>query len=316
MSDTTKFISWNDAISDFQTYMKIERGLTENTMLSYTSDLKLLVQYLKKNQIEQTPKEISTQTMIEYIYQKSKNSKKSSQSRAISCFQSFFDYLTFENVRSNNPMDIIETPKVGRHLPNVLSVDEIELILEKIDVSHCLGIRNRAILETLYGSGLRVSELIKLTFSNVFIKDNIFRIRGKGNKERLVPIGKVCQFWLEKYINEVRNTSEIPQQFQDVVFLNRRCTSLSRVMVFHIVKMAALHAQIKQSISPHSLRHSFATHLIENGADLRSVQLLLGHQSITTTEIYTHLSNRFLQNVLNKYHPRNKMFKKDHEPQE
>lgn len=311
MGAKTKFISWNDAILDFQTYMKIERGLSKNTISSYSSDLKLLVCYLEKNQIDQSPNEISTQAVIEYIYQKSKSSKKSSQSRTISCFQSFFDYLTFENIRTDNPVDIIETPKVGRHLPNVLSVNEIEWMLERVDVSDSLGIRNRAILETLYGSGLRVSELTSLTLSNVFLKENILRIRGKGNKERFVPVGGVCKFWLKKYLIESRNTSEIPNEFQDVVFLNRRNTSLSRVMVFNIVRMAAYKAQINQTISPHSLRHSFATHLIENGADLRSVQLLLGHQSITTTEIYTHLSNKFLRNILENYHPRSKMAKRD-----
>ncbi|MCY3999075.1 MAG: site-specific tyrosine recombinase XerD [Flavobacteriaceae bacterium] len=310
MSDKIKFISWHDAISDFQTYMKIERGLSKNTISSYSSDLKLLLEYLEEYQINQSPIKISTQTIIEYIYHKSKSSKKSSQSRTISCLQSFFDYLTFENIRTDNPVDMIETPKVGRQLPNVLSANEIELMLEKIDVSHSLGIRNRAILETLYGSGLRVSELVKLTFSNVFFKENILRIRGKGDKERLVPMGKVCKFWLKKYLNEARNGSEIHYEFQDVVFLNRRNTSLSRVMVFNIVRMAALNAQIQQSISPHSLRHSFATHLIENGADLRSVQLLLGHQSITTTEIYTHLSNKYLREVLENYHPRSKMTEK------
>ncbi len=310
MRDKTKFISWNDAIADFQTYMKIERGLSENTIISYSSDLKLMLVYLEKYQINQSPFEISTQTIIEYIYHKSKSSKKSSQSRTISCLQSFFDYLMFENIRTDNPIDRVETPKVGRQLPNILSVNEIEMMIETIDVSHSLGIRNRAIIETIYGSGLRVSELIGLTFSNIFFKENIFRIRGKGDKERLVPIGKICKYWLKKYLNEARNHSEVHHEYQDIIFLNRRNTSLSRVMVFNIVRMAALNAQIQQSISPHSLRHSFATHLIENGADLRSVQLLLGHQSITTTEIYTHLSNQFLRSVLENYHPRSKTIKK------
>ena len=304
MTFTKRSISWNDAILDFESYLTIERGLSPNTISGYTADLKQLIAYLDHNQINQCPIEITSETILDYIYNKSKKSKKSTQSRYISCYKSFFNYLIFENLRTTNPTDVIETPKLGRQLPTILSVSQIESLLESVDLDHPQGIRNRAIMETLYGSGLRVSELVNLTFSNVFFKENVLRIKGKGNKDRLVPIGKVCKFWMNRYIKETRNHSVIDNKFRDIVFLNRRNKSISRVMVYQIINQAALICEISQKISPHSLRHSFATHLIENGADIRSVQLLLGHKSITTTEIYTHLSSSFLRKVLEDYHPR------------
>ena len=220
--------------------------------------------------------------------------------------RSFFDYLIFESYRTNNPTDLIEAPKLGRKLPDVLSLDEIERMLNQIDLGHPQGQRNRAIVETLYGSGIRVSELTNLSLSNLFFEEDMLRVSGKGNKQRLVPMGSITKKYLEIYIKASRIHLKIDQKDQDVVFLNRRGNRLTRQMIFTLIKQLAVKANIQKQVGPHTFRHSFATHLLENGADLRTIQILMGHESITTTEVYTHLDTQHLRSVVERFHPRAK----------
>ncbi|MAU59064.1 MAG: tyrosine recombinase XerD [Flavobacteriaceae bacterium] len=223
----------------------------------------------------------------------------------MSGIRSFFDYLTFESYLKINPSDLIETPKIGKKLPDSLSLNEIIKIINNIDLNHPQGIRNRAIIETLYASGLRVSELINLKLSNLFFKENLIKVFGKGNKQRLVPLGKFSKKYLKIYIEDQRSKSKTMKNHSDTIFLNRNGHQLSRFMVFTIIKQLAIKSNIKKKISPHTFRHSFATHLIENGADLRTIQKLLGHENIITTEIYTHLDTKHLKKIMKKFHPRN-----------
>ena len=281
--------------------------MSNNTVENYCRDIQKLVEYLQKNKLEVGPLKIESEQVQEYIYQRAQKLKKSSQARNLSGIRVFFKYLIFENYRKNNPTKLIDTPKLGRNLPEVLSVDQIDQMIDAVDLNHPQGIRNRAIIETLYGCGLRTSELIELTFSNIFMKEGILRIVGKGDKQRLVPFGKVSKNWIKRYIDDSRSVTPCHIEFKDVLFLNRRGRKLSRVMVFNIIKQTVAKAGIQKKISPHSLRHSYATHLLENGADIRTVQLLLGHQNITTTEIYTHLSKTYLRSIIEDYHPRNKV---------
>ena len=281
--------------------------MSNNTVENYCRDIQKLVEYLQKNKLEVGPLKIESEQVQEYIYQRAQKLKKSSQARNLSGIRVFFEYLIFENYRKNNPTKLIDTPKLGRNLPEVLSVDQIDQMIDAVDLNHPQGIRNRAIIETLYGCGLRTSELIELTFSNIFMKEGILRIVGKGDKQRLVPFGKVSKNWIKRYIDDSRSVTPCHIEFKDVLFLNRRGRKLSRVMVFNIIKQTVAKAGIQKKISPHSLRHSYATHLLENGADIRTVQLLLGHQNITTTEIYTHLSKTYLRSIIEDYHPRNKV---------
>ena len=260
--------------------------------------------YIENNNIEVTPLNIEKKSVEEFLYQEAKKKTATTQARRLSGLKSFFNYLIFESYRENNPADLFEAPKLGRKLPEVLTVKEIEQLLEQIDLSHPQGHRNRAIIETLYGSGLRVSELVELTLSNVFFKENIIRVFGKGGKHRLVPMGAYAKKYLEIYIDEIRALQKIDSKSEDVVFLNRNGKKLTRMMIFTIIKALLPKANIKKNISPHSFRHSFATHLLENGADLRTIQSLLGHESITTTEIYTHLDTKHLKKTLERYHPR------------
>lgn len=304
-------MNWKEAILDFKTYLEIEKGMSINTVENYCRDIQRLVDYLQENKLDSDPLQIRSEQVQEYIYHRSKRLKKSSQARNLSGIRVFFDYLIFENHRKNNPTKLIDTPKLGRNLPEVLSVDQIDLMVDAVDLNHPQGLRNRAIIETLYGCGLRTSELVELTFSNIFMKENILRIVGKGDKYRLVPLGKVSKHWIKRYVNESRSVSPCQIEFKDVLFLNRRGKKLSRVMVFNIIKQMVAQVGIQKKISPHSLRHSYATHLLENGADIRTVQLLLGHQSITTTEIYTHLSKTYLRSVIEDYHPRNMVLTDD-----
>lgn len=300
-------MNWEEAILDFKTYLEIEKGMSNNTVENYCRDIQKLVEYLQKNKLEVGPLKIESEQVQEYIYQRAQKLKKSSQARNLSGIRVFFKYLIFENYRKNNPTKLIDTPKLGRNLPEVLSVDQIDQMIDAVDLNHPQGIRNRAIIETLYGCGLRTSELIELTFSNIFMKEGILRIVGKGDKQRLVPFGKVSKNWIKRYIDDSRSVTPCHIEFKDVLFLNRRGRKLSRVMVFNIIKQTVAKAGIQKKISPHSLRHSYATHLLENGADIRTVQLLLGHQNITTTEIYTHLSKTYLRSIIEDYHPRNKV---------
>lgn len=297
-------MTWKTEIKNFQAYLKIERGLSKNTIDNYTFDLERLCLFLEENQISVLPTKISEETIQQFIYFVAKEVNPRSQSRIISGLKSFFSFLIFEDLRQDNPMELIETPKLGRKLPDTLSVDEIDALISAIDLSTNEGERNRAILETLYSCGLRVSELVCLKISDLFFDEGFIKITGKGNKQRFVPIGSATQKYIEFYKNAVRTNLKIKKGQEDILFLNRRGGQLTRAMIFTIIKDLAVKIELQKSISPHTFRHSFATHLLENGADLRSIQLMLGHESITTTEIYVHLDRRFLAEAINNFHPR------------
>lgn len=297
-------MNWTQAKSDFSIYLKIERGLSDNTINSYVLDVEKLIDFLKKNDNTESPVNISAETIKEFIYQSAKQLNARSQSRLISGLKGFFNYLVFENYREDNPVDHIEAPKIGRKIPDTLSLNEINTLIAAIDLSHQQGTRNKAILETLYGCGLRVSELINLKISDLFFNEGFIKVTGKGDKQRFVPIMQDTQKYIDIYKNEIRNHLNINPKDSDILFLNRRGKQLTRAMIFTIIKDLAKAINLKKTISPHTFRHSFATHLLENGADLRAIQLMLGHESITTTEIYTHIDRSHLSQVINNFHPR------------
>ncbi|OHT44398.1 MULTISPECIES: site-specific tyrosine recombinase XerD [Flavobacterium] len=297
-------MNWNRYIKDYQSYLRIERGLSKNTIENYGFDIERLCLFLETNSIEISPIKIDDETVQQFIYAVAKEVNPRSQARIISGLKSFFNYLVFEDYRNDNPMELIETPKTGRKLPDTLSLDEIDSLIAAIDLSTNEGERNRAMLETLYGCGLRVSELVSLKISDLFFEEGFVKITGKGNKERFVPVGKFAQKYIQIYQKEIRVNLKIKKGCEDTLFLNRRGNQLTRAMIFTIIKDLAVKINLHKSISPHTLRHSFATHLLENGADLRSIQLMLGHESITTTEIYVHLDRSFLKEVMLSFHPR------------
>lgn len=297
-------MNWSTYIKSFQSYLKIERSLSANTIANYSFDLLRLTNYLESNGISKNPITIGEEEIQQFIYFVSKEVNPRSQARIISGLKSFFNYLIFEDYRTNNPMELIETPKIGRKLPDTLSLQDIDRLIAAIDLSKEEGERNKAMLETLYGCGLRVSELVSLKISDLFFDEGFIKITGKGNKQRFVPIGQTTQKYIENYKNLIRSHISIQKSHEDTLFLNRRGRQLTRAMVFTIIKDLAVKINLNKSISPHTFRHSFATHLLENGADLRSIQLMLGHESITTTEIYVHLDRKHLTQIVNRYHPR------------
>ncbi|PWH10689.1 site-specific tyrosine recombinase XerD [Bacteroidetes bacterium SCGC AAA795-G10] len=297
-------MNWQKALDNFRMYLKIERGLSQNSIENYSLDIKSFKDFLCDQKIDETPLNCKQETVKKYIYETARVLSGHTQARRISGLRSFFDYLIFEKYRSTNPTDLVETPKLGKKLPDVLSISEIELIIKNLDLSHPQGHRNRAIIETLYGSGLRVSEIVNLNLSNLFFKESLIQVTGKGNKQRLVPMGSISKKYLEIYIKQVRNFQKIDNKDQDLVFLNRNGKQLTRQMIFTLVQTLASKAKIDKKIGPHTFRHSFATHLLENGADLKTIQILLGHESITTTEIYTHLDTQHLKQIIRKFHPR------------
>lgn len=284
--------------------MRIERGLSKNTIDNYSFDIERLCLFLTDNSIVVSPVKITDETIQEFIYTISKEVNPRSQARIISGLKSFFFYLLFEEYRQDNPMELIDSPKVGRKLPDTLSLSDIDNLIAAIDLSRPDGERNRAIIETLYGCGLRVSELVELKLSDLFFDEGFIKITGKGNKQRFVPISEYTQKFIKIYRDTDRNDVNVQKEFEDTLFLNRRGKQLTRAMIFTIIKDLARKINLNKVISPHTLRHSFATHLLENGADLRSIQLMLGHESITTTEIYVHLDRKFLSKVINECHPR------------
>ena len=296
-------MSWRKLINDFKFYLKIERGLSKNTVMSYSHDISSFVDFMENSNIKESPQNCSKETLQQFIFTQSKLIGSNSQARRVSALKSFFNFLIFENYCQDSPADLIEAPKIGRKLPQILNTNEIEKILDGIELNKSQGQRNRAIIETLYGSGLRVSELVEITLSNIFIKENIIRVNGKGGKQRLIPLGSYSKKFIQIYMDEIRPFEKIKDE--DILFLNRNGKKMSRAMIFTIIRNAAKKVGIKKKISPHTFRHSFATHLLENGADLRTIQLLLGHESIITTEIYTHLDNKHLKKVMEKFHPRN-----------
>ena len=297
-------MSWQTYIKSFQSYLKIERGLSKNTIDNYSFDLERLCNFLNDNNIVVSPIKINEETLQQFIYYVATQVNARSQARIISGLKSFFSYLIFEDYRSDNPLELIETPRTGRKLPDTLAVAEIDNLINAIDLSTNEGERNRAMLETLYGCGLRVSELVELKISDLFFDEGFIKITGKGNKQRLVPIGNLTQKFIEIYTHNNRVHVNIQKGHDDTLFLNRRGRKLTRAMIFTIIKNLAVKIELHKIISPHTFRHSFATHLLENGADLRSIQLLLGHESITTTEIYVHLDRKHLSKVINDFHPR------------
>lgn len=297
-------MNWQNALKDYKYYLKIERGLSKNSIVSYEYDLKKLIQHLENHDSAETPISISHHTIQEFIYEVSKSHNARSQSRIISGMRSFFGYLVFEDYRTTNPLDLIESPKIGRKLPDTLNIKDIDNLINAIDLSKPEGERNRAILETLYSCGLRVSELTNLKISDLFFEEGFIKVTGKGDKQRFVPIGTSTQKYIDIYRKDIRSHLKIAPESKDTLFLNRRGRQLTRAMIFTIIKQLAEQIKLNKTISPHTFRHSFATHLLENGADLRAIQLMLGHESITTTEIYMHVDRSHLKEVLNKFHPR------------
>jgi len=297
-------MNWDFYIKSFQSYLKIERGLSKNTITNYSFDMERLCLFLSDNNIEVSPLKINEETIQQFVYTISSQVNARSQARIISGLKSFFSYLIFEDYRKDNPMELIESPKTARKLPDTLAVEEIDALIAAIDLSTNEGERNKAMLETLYSCGLRVSELVALKISDLFFDEGFIKITGKGNKERFVPIANQTQNYILIYKDNVRTEVPVKKEFTDTLFLNRRGGQLTRAMVFTIIKNLASKIGLKKKISPHTFRHSFATHLLENGADLRSIQLMLGHESITTTEIYLHLDRTFLTEVINNFHPR------------
>ena len=296
--------TWQSYIKEYQNYLRLERGLSKNTIENYTFDIEKLVLFLNEKEIKISPIHISEETVQQFIYEMATQINPRSQSRLISGLKSFFNYLVFEDYRKDTPLELIEVPKTGRKLPDTLATEEIDALISAIDLSTPEGERNRAMLETLYSCGLRVSELVGLKISDLFFEEGFIKITGKGNKQRFVPVGGSTIKYITSYVNLIRVHYAVQKGHEDTLFLNRRGKQLTRAMIFTIIKDLALKINLNKIISPHTFRHSFATHLLENGADLRSIQLMLGHESITTTEVYMHLDRKFLSEVLNNYHPR------------
>ncbi len=301
---------WSNFITDFKFYLKLERSLSENSIDAYIRDITKLSKFTNKspfeidlNELENflTNLEATNSTTDESILLSAR-----SQARIISGIKAFFNFLIQEELIEENPTTLLESPKIGRKLPDVLSVQEIDLLQSKIDLSKDEGHRNKAIIETLYSCGLRVSELTNLKISDLYFKEGFIIVKGKGSKQRIIPIGERAIDEISFYTKHYRSKLKINSEFADILFLNRRGKQLSRVMIFTIVKNLTIAAEINKKISPHTFRHSFATHLIEGGADLRAVQEMLGHESIITTEIYTHIDREYLKQVVNDFHPRGK----------
>jgi len=298
---------WEIQKKGFKGFLAIEKSLSDNSIEAYLRDIEKLTQYLElENKSHSTPSQLTLDDLQHFLATLVElGLSPRSQARVISGIKAFYNYLLIENLTSVNPAELLESPKLGRKLPDSLSVEEIQLLIEGIDLSSQNGERNKAILETLYGCGLRVSELVNLKISNIYFDEEFIKVVGKGNKERLVPISRSALKQINIYLNQVRNHLSIARGFEDFVFINRSGKALSRVMIFTIIKQLTEKVGIKKTISPHTFRHSFATHLVNAGADLRAVQDMLGHVSITTTEIYTHLDTSYLHEEIRKFHPRN-----------
>ncbi|CAM1354824.1 tyrosine recombinase [Tenacibaculum insulae] len=306
-------MNWQQATSDYINYLKIERGLSKNSIDSYQRDIKKLVLFIENLKEKHPPVYVTSKIIQQFIYEVSKKINPRSQARLISGLRSFFDYLIFEDYREDNPTDLIESPNITRKLPDTLEKEEVDDLIAAIDLSHPQGERNKTIIETIFSCGLRVSELINLQLSDLFFDDGYIRILGKGNKYRFVPIHITTIHQLTFYIKDIRSKITPKKEDEDTVFLNRRGKRLTRQMIFIILKNLAIKINLKKSIGPHTLRHSFATYLLKHGADLRVIQQLLGHESITTTEIYVHLDTSFLKEVVELHHPRSAMNLKNKE---
>ena len=299
-------MTWNEAIENYANYLRFEKNASENTIEAYVSDLQKLQNFAEQNLMNITPITISYEHLQEFLYQISKiNYSERTQARWISSIKGFFSFLLEDELREDNPSALLETPKLGLYLPDTLSLEEIEKLISATEENTDLAKRNRCMIEVLYGCGLRVSELTELQISNINFKENYLKIQGKGDKVRFVPLADYTADFIKNYINNIRSKQKINPKHSDILFLNSRGAQISRQMVFLIIKEIVRKAGIQKNISPHTFRHSFATHLLQNGADLRFIQEMLGHSSITTTEIYTHLNTEELHETILKYHPRN-----------
>lgn len=295
---------WESYKKGFKAYLQLEKSLADNTVQAYLRDLEMLTAYMQTVSNRKTPENLSLKDLQQFIkYIAELGMSDTSQARIISGIKSFYKYCLLENITTKDPTALLEAPKLKRSLPDVLSFEEIESLINTIDLSKPEGGRNKAILETMYSCGLRVSEVVNLRISQLYLDAGFIRVLGKGDKERLVPIGKSAAKYINIYKKNIRVHVPVQKGNEDILFLNKRGRKLSRVMIFYIIKEAAVNAGIKKTVSPHTFRHSFATHLVEGGADLRAVQEMLGHASITTTEIYTHLDREFLRKTLEQFHP-------------
>ena len=299
-------MTWEEKIEDFSNYLKFEKNSSENTIEAYLADINKLKDFAVEQLGDVQPDKISYEDLQEFLFQVSKEKySERTQARWISSIKTFFKYLLEDELREDNPSALLETPKLGVYLPDTLSLEEIEKLILVIDKTTDLGQRNLCMMEVLYGCGLRVTELTELKISNIYFKEGYIKVEGKGDKVRFVPLADYTAGLIQHYIKEIRAKQKIDKKYTDTLFLNQRGSKISRVMVFIIIKEQAQRAGIQKNISPHTFRHSFATHLLQNGADLRYIQEMLGHSSITTTEIYTHLNTEELHEVILKYHPRN-----------
>lgn len=300
-------MTWDNAIESYKTYLILEKSLSSNSVEAYLNDINKLAKYCAEKHNIKIPDEVTYDILKDYlIFVSEIGVTNRTQARCISSIRSFFKFLVFDGKLENNPTRLLEAPKIGRKLPNILTVEEIDAMLNAVEMYKPEGQRNKAIIEMLYSCGLRVSELIDIKLSNINFRMGIVKIEGKGNKERVIPMSKNAKEEVKRYLKVYRDYLDIEKGYEDVLFLNKRGMSLSRVMVFNIIKHLAKRAGIKKNVSPHTFRHSFASHLVSGGADLRAVQDMLGHESILTTEIYTHLDNHYLKDTINKFHPRAK----------
>ena len=301
-------MEWKPILKGFKAYLILERSLSDNTVEAYLNDLNKLVSFFEISQKDLTPAQIQLpdlQEFLMWVYELGLGAR--SQARLISALKTFYKYLLLEDLVNSDPTELLDGPKLARKIPEVLSYEEIQAMLDAIDLSTPHGTRNRAMLETLYACGLRVSELTELRLTNLFLDVSFIKVIGKGNKERIIPIGQSAIKYIELYVEGIRRPQmNIHKDHQNFLFINRRGKKLSRIMVFNIVKELAKQVGIKKNVSPHTFRHSFATHLIEGGADLKAVQDMLGHESILTTEIYTHLDTQFLRDTIMAFHPLNR----------
>ncbi len=297
--------TWHSYIHGFKSYLQLEKSLSVNSVEAYVHDVAKIIQFIEVQGLDISPDKLELyhlQLFLKWITELGMTAR--TQARVISGLRAFYRYLLLENVVQRDPTELLDSPKIGLKLPVTLNLNEIDQLIGKLDLSKPEGKRNKAMLETLYGCGLRVSELVNLRISNLFFKDGFIKVTGKGNKERLVPIGSIAQHEIVYYLSDIRPHTIVKKGHEDILFLSRRGTNLTRVMMFTIIKRLAVLAGIKKRISPHTFRHSFATHLVEGGADLRAVQEMLGHESITTTEIYTHLDRDYLRSTIIQFHPR------------
>ena len=297
-------MKWNTCLKEFENFLKFERNLSQNTIQSYLSDLKKLIKYLEIKNNNNLPHEIKVDIIREFLYLESKKIKASTQGRLISSLNLFFDFLILEKILIKNPVEKIDYPKIGFTIPTTLTTDEIDLIIANARLNKNNGLRNETIIEVLYSCGLRVSELINLKISDLYLSEQLLKVIGKGNKERFVPISQTAKKLIVQYIEFVRNSNKVKKGHEDTLFINNRGKKLTRIMIFTILNSIAKEIGIKKKVSPHVLRHSFATHLIENGADIISIQKMMGHENIVTTEKYLHVRNKHLKESVLKYHPR------------